>query len=532
MKMLGRLILILMVMAGSGLAHASKKDVSSGVLLSFEELRAMDNESRDAYLRLVATEFAEMTGVESSASFWSLLLPQAHANQNSCIGGGIPADSSGRCLFSSYAGYTCSQGHICNPLLFGVRPDNTPFCYTDASDGPTLTRHCYDRIIVGRDSRTDLVFRTPAAATQYAEFQRQVDGLCAGGGSGAIGDSCRRVRRQTEVNRDRHRRGVEGVAGTATAAETAAATEPAPAAADEAPQVPAGANDCQSPALVSRIPARPASARGASSLQSSWGNGGGAQRDARILSEIRTGNIPPHLRNLAPVTFPVRGTCQGQANPTITICVMPDYLSVGSAQDNVHTPLGLPAAIEAAAAMGFYLPTTRMVDRIAQVASVRLSPSTRTPNASMTTTSVFYDHSREIRRTYDGSRLGAGHKKDLVVTNRMTSSQGVPIYGWHQRNGRPIQPLYLGHGPNYADYSHGIRLVSQTAFVNGRAVPLRTLLENSSCAPALSSEGSLDSRVLRRFTRGTADAAGGGSDGLAPARSPSPEPRPAQRGNR
>ncbi len=65
----------------------------------------------------------------------------------------------------------------------------------------------------------------------------------------------------------------------------------------------------------------------------------------------------------------------------------------------------------------------------------------------------------------------------------------MAIYGWHRGNGKPIQPLSTVHQQSYADYSHGIRLVSDTAFVNDRPVSLTQLLADPAYAPILSSEG-------------------------------------------
>jgi len=84
----------------------------------------------------------------------------------------------------------------------------------------------------------------------------------------------------------------------------------------------------------------------------------------------------------------------------------------------------------------------------------------------------------------------AGHKKDLVVSNRLWRNPGrVAIYGWHQPNGRAIQPLSTVHGAEYADYSHGVRLVARTAYLNGRAIDLEDLLADATYAGLLSDEG-------------------------------------------
>jgi hypothetical protein len=46
----------------------------------------------------------------------------------------------------------------------------------------------------------------------------------------------------------------------------------------------------------------------------------------------------------------------------------------------------------------------------------------------------------------------------------------VAIYGWHKLDGKPIQPLYTGHVDWYVDYSHGIRLIHRTIWVNGKSM--------------------------------------------------------------
>jgi hypothetical protein len=113
----------------------------------------------------------------------------------------------------------------------------------------------------------------------------------------------------------------------------------------------------------------------------------------------------------------------------------------------------------------------------------------------MTSTAYYLTHNKMIRdqRLAVGCPLGeliSGHKKDVVLTNRMAVRQGkVAIYGWHRPSGVPIQPLSTVHGANYADYSHGVRLVSSTALLNGRPCSIWTILEDPALADVLSDEG-------------------------------------------
>ena len=80
----------------------------------------------------------------------------------------------------------------------------------------------------------------------------------------------------------------------------------------------------------------------------------------------------------------------------------------------------------------------------------------------------------------------------MVVTNLLARDEGrIAIYGWHRPNGAPIQPLSTVHGACYADYSHGIRLVSAMAIEDGVFRSVRDLLQDSRLANALSDEGAI-----------------------------------------
>jgi hypothetical protein len=88
--------------------------------------------------------------------------------------------------------------------------------------------------------------------------------------------------------------------------------------------------------------------------------------------------------------------------------------------------------------------------------------------------------------------LVSGHKKDVVITNRLINRPGqIAIYGWHRAKGAPIQPLSTVHGANYADYSHGIRLISEMAIIDGEARSTDDILRDSLFASVLSDEGAI-----------------------------------------
>jgi len=273
-----------------------------------------------------------------------------------------------------------------------------------------------------------------------------------------------------------------GAAPAPGAVRVAAATPPG--------RVAARGTGC-SARLSDGIPRRPRNAPPGSAIVSQMDSVHGAQRDALIVRQLLAGNLPDFLRDLTEVT--VTGRLPSGRRGEVTICVTPDYLALGSDADFIRVPMGLPAAAHVADRFGFLLPTTRMVDAIYAQAGLRLSPQPMTPGAQMSSTRYFRQHNETVEgqtRGREERMLTAGQKKDLVLTNRLRSHPGrVAIYGWHKPNGQPIQPLSTVHGEFYSDYSHGVRLVSQTAFVGGRPVALADLLADPDYAQILTGEG-------------------------------------------
>ncbi len=243
--------------------------------------------------------------------------------------------------------------------------------------------------------------------------------------------------------------------------------------------------------LTKMIPSREKRAPAGSAVVRSVMNLSGTERDRVLEREVLAGNMPEFLRDLVPVTM--NGAINGHSLQ-VTICVTPDYLAVGDRDDFVRVPLGMASAARIADALGFILPTPAMVDTIYDQAEVRLAPNPMTPGAAMTTTSYFKRHND----TVDGQAgpyglqpvaLVAGIKKDLVISERLRKQpHRVAIYGWHRTNGNPIQPLSLVHGAEYADYSHGIRLVSRIAFINGRPVALDKVMQDADIAAIVTGE--------------------------------------------
>ena len=236
------------------------------------------------------------------------------------------------------------------------------------------------------------------------------------------------------------------------------------------------------------------------------------RREQAILREILEGNLPPFLRRLVPVEFTYRTV--GNRRLTVTLFVMPDYLAIGSDTDFLRVPMNLETATAIADRLGFILPTRKIVDAIYEQSAYHFVPEPLPPGPHMRSTGYYRTHNAMIQkqardRGIPVGPLVSGDKKDVVISNLLTRTPGrIAIYGWHRPNGAPIQPLSTVHGACYADYSHGIRLVSEMAIEGGTFRSVRDILEDSVMANALSDEG-----VIRPVLLGGAPHAGEASCG-------------------
>lgn len=254
------------------------------------------------------------------------------------------------------------------------------------------------------------------------------------------------------------------------------------------------------PPHAGSIPSRPPNAPGAKALFNELNQADESEREAVILRELQRGNLPDCLRQQERVRFLSR-TRSGRLLE-VTLWVLPDYLAIGSDQDFVRIPMSPITAQRIANSYGFVLPTAKIVDAIYQMADLRVAPRPFPPSRAMVSMGEYYRH-HEVIQTQVGracsGRLLAGHKKDVVITNQLLSRpKKVAIYGWHQVNGQPIQPLSLVHGNYYADYSHGIRLINVQMLVEDKVRAVAEVLQDPELAPLLSYEGAL--RMIRYGT--------------------------------
>ena len=240
------------------------------------------------------------------------------------------------------------------------------------------------------------------------------------------------------------------------------------------------------------VPPRPIGAPSGSQFYKSVFNVDRVQRELSAEREILAGNIPRFLRSFVPIDVSITGA-DGRRIRAVYF-VLPDYLSIGTDSDFARIPLTPMTAQSIADSLHCFLPTRKMVDDIYQSAVVKLEP---VPMYALRDSAVtMYQHNLIIegqRRLRKG--LIAGIKKDVVITGQIPRDpkpDRVAIYGWHKLDGTPIQPLYTGHVNWYVDYSHGIRLVYRTIYVDGRPMDYIDVLGNPALRRLLCDEDDCD----------------------------------------
>jgi hypothetical protein len=240
-------------------------------------------------------------------------------------------------------------------------------------------------------------------------------------------------------------------------------------------------------AYLHKIPEREKSAISGSEFIDKARNLSAEQRENLILQEIISGNFPNFMKNL--ITIKAAITVDGKRIEA-KYFVMPDYLMIGNDNDFVRMPMQPKTAQKIADAWGFFLSTPKICDDVYKAAKIKLAPHPLT--VARDSFPTFVEHNAIIETQRQGRKgLIAGIKKDVVITSaisRNPQANRVAIYGWHQLDGKPIQPVYSGHVNWYVDYSHGIRLVSQTILIDGKPMNYRDVLGDEKLSAILCNE--------------------------------------------
>lgn len=130
--------------------------------------------------------------------------------------------------------------------------------------------------------------------------------------------------------------------------------------------------------------------------------------------------------------------------------------------------VGIGQAEDLAKSLGCVLPTPGLVDAIWQQADLKLdgrllAEQSDGTMATMASAAMFARHTAKLQMMIAGRSLGTdfhllgGAFKDVVHD----ASGKLGIYGWHDLNGKPMQPFFGGHARGWIDYSQGLRLVRE-----------------------------------------------------------------------
>ena len=257
--------------------------------------------------------------------------------------------------------------------------------------------------------------------------------------------------------------------------------------------------------MTYELPPRKRNAPTGSQFMARVGKIYGSDYEKKVVLEILSGNVPDFMspENWREITM--KGKVDGM-EVEIRLKVCPDYLAIGSNEDYVRVPLSPVTLQRLADALGWALPTVKVVDEIYRIAgrenslvrlidgqmvSQDLKKKVRPPRSNkdvllaniwnspryrsyisrfMTTSEFALRQSKMADREKKGMpkhALVCGNKKDVVVHK-------VPDEQRYKRRliqYRPFHPQGLDYGAHpqtHIDYSLGARFVHQNVTVTIR----------------------------------------------------------------
>jgi len=222
---------------------------------------------------------------------------------------------------------------------------------------------------------------------------------------------------------------------------------------------------------------------------------------------VRAGNVPPFIRDQHWRWVEVKA-----AGHTLRYLVAPDYMSIGTADDFIVFGPTPDEGQLIADSYNAIIPSRKMVTDIRNASTRRLplsdvkGPPENIPVGKIETVDAVLAARRLDRaRGYDASsQLVSGHRKDIVVGPGLDGSH-VAIFGGEggAQQGWAIQPYSTIHGSYYGDYSHGLRLVSRRAFLDGTEVDLASIFTDPALHVLVSDQGAFVPRFPNAGPRAT-----------------------------
>ncbi len=243
-------------------------------------------------------------------------------------------------------------------------------------------------------------------------------------------------------------------------------------------------------------------------------------RSQRMVERVRSGSVPSFIRDQHWRWVEVKG-----AGHTLRYLVAPDYMSIGTADDYLVFGPTPDEGQSIADSYNAIIPSRKMVTDIRNAAQKRMpladvkQPPENIPVGKIETVDAVLAARRIDRtRSYDPSaQLVAGHRKDIVVGPNLDGSR-VAIFGGEggTTSGWAIQPYSTIHGSYYGDYSHGLRLVSRRAFLDGTEVDLASIFTDPALHVLVSDQGPFVPRFPNTGPRATGLPLPGGSVAVGP----------------
>lgn len=188
--------------------------------------------------------------------------------------------------------------------------------------------------------------------------------------------------------------------------------------------------------------------------------------------------VKKRVKDASLISVPSEDTFQQVKLPNGEVwLVAPRYLA----------PMGIGEAKRVADRLGYQLPTVALVNEIYKQADLKLDPLPRGERSkppsdftkkTMDSPETHIDQLARIQKQIQQAgnpdfKLLAGTHKDVVFDKipfgEHAGEMHLGIYGWHQRNGKPIQDFMWGHASgntpetDWKDYSQGLRLVKRVA---------------------------------------------------------------------
>lgn len=226
-------------------------------------------------------------------------------------------------------------------------------------------------------------------------------------------------------------------------------------------------------------------------------------RDSTILNHDAAQHVPPWfgVRPWRPVR--IVESIDGVPRE-LRIYVAPDFYAVGDDQSWRRTPMTPRSAQAIAMRWRAILPTRKLARAIYQAADVRIPMAVFPPGPDMTAPSKWRENDARVaarvpdqRSRLLGGALLAGHRKDIVIGPSLDGSR-VAIFGGARSAPDPKanpadpwawQPYSTVHGAEYADHSHGVRLILDRGFLDGVEVPLGEVFVHPTLHRLVSDQG-------------------------------------------